>query len=388
MKAAARIFGIAVLAALAASPAASYDFGLSLTNTPKYLGEEFSYTLAASPWFSLLPGPKLDLYLSGMAEMVADEEETDFRFDLGRTQVVYRPRPGMTAEAGRLSVSDTAGLVMSGLYDGVRFSSFAPFGRITLGGYYTGLLNKERAGIVISRADAADASSEDEYFAPRRAVAAAGFDVPAAGVGLDLIGQFDLREGDEGVHTQYAALRFSRGFLQTFSLRLAGVGAVAQVEGGDSELSYAVDGELGWFIPSILSDRLYVGALSGSAGSGDLTAYMPIKGPSAGKVFSPEVAGFTVLRAGYFLRPFETLSTDLSSRIFLSSGADGAGDPSLDSGADELYLGTEVYASLVFAPTSEFSLILGSGIFIPNSAAFIPDTESTFLVSLAAVVSF
>ncbi len=381
------LIGLLAVWSGAAAPAA--DFGLSLTDTPRYLTEDFSNTLTASPWYAAVFGTGTDLYASATAEVISDDQGTEARFDLGRTQLTLRPQDGLTLDLGRLWVADASALVVTGLYDGLRAAKNSALGRAGAAFYYTGLRQKEMAGLVMSGADGIDSGDDDIYLAPSRVF----FDlslqspvlIPSAALSLDLIGQFDLRSGDDSLHSQYLSASLAKNLARDFSVKALAALALAEPGSGDAEFSSALDAELSWLMPEGPADRLYLGGLWAS-GSGGLGLYRPIIAPTAGKVFSPDAPGFAAVRGGYFIRLRQTLSADLSGRLFLRLG-EGAFEGSLEGANEDAYIGTELYGSAVFAPTSDVSFVIGTGVFIPNEAAVVPDSGVRFLATATAVIS-
>ena len=377
--------------AFSASGAWSADYGLSLSLSPEYSDEEFSFTATASPWYSFLVGEKSDFYLSGVAETVYEDEDWTARFDLGRFQATIRPRPGFRLEAGRISYTDVSGFVARGLYDGARF--FYAFRRVNflVGGLYSGLLNKERAEIVMSKADADDALDEDVYFAPRRALASAAVEIPYAigpvSLTAEALGQFDMRGGDEVVHSQYLCFGASGpvGTLVSFTASFAA--GLAEAANVDIGVSLAFRTEVSYYPPRGSSDRAYLGFKWASGDSGSLDAFLPVKGFNAGTVFNAGLSGVGAFKGGYFVRLLETLSFDLSTSLFLRQGS-GVADPELDSESDDAYLGTELYGDVIFAPTSELALTGGVGVFFPSGAAFVSDAGVRPLFAASLIVSF
>jgi len=385
-----KVLFIGLAAALSVSSTLfAADFGLSLTDTPRYLTDDFSNTLIASPWYSNLFDAGTDLYASGSMELISDDQGTEARFDLGRTQLTLRPQDGLSLDLGRLWVADASTLVVTGLYDGLRAAKTIALGRAGAAFYYTGLRQKEMAGLVMSEADGIDSGDEDIYLAPSRVF----FDlslqspvlIPSAALSLDLIGQFDLRSGDDSLHSQYLSAGLAKNLARDFSVKALAALALAEPGSGDAEFSSALDAELSWLMPKGPADRLYLGGLWAS-GSGGLGLYRPIIAPTAGKVFSPDVPGFAVARGGYFIRLRQTLSADLSGRLFLRLG-EGAFEGSLEGANEDAYIGAELYGSAVFAPTSDVSFVIGTGVFIPNEAAVVPDSGVRFLATATAVIS-
>lgn len=385
----------AVILSLFLSSASVYasDYGLSLSVTPKYLGEDFTLNASASPWFSVLINEQTDIYASAIVDYALVDEESDFRFDAGRTQLTYRAKPAIVLEAGRLFYSDIATLVGSGLFDGSRISMAFPFGRAVFGAYYSGLLNKERVGLALSIADLIDAADDDVYFAPSRVLISAALSSPSLfgnfGLNSEVLAQFDLRGTSKAVNSQYIILSSYLSLPQDLSLTLGLAASIVQSDDDGDATGYGIStrGEISYLVPSPLFDRLYLGGAWGSGSDEGDGGFFPIKGPNAGKVFTAPLRGIATVHGGYFVKLMPQLSADVSVTAFLRQG-DGALDAEIDYTNDSAYIGTEAYASMSFSVSSELSLSMGTGMFFPSADAFVEDTINRFLFTATAIVSF
>ncbi|GAB1484508.1 hypothetical protein MASR2M78_33260 [Treponema sp.] len=146
-------------------------------------------------------------------------------------------------------------------------------------------------------------------------------------------------------------------------------------------------GEVSWFVPSPLFDKLYLGGAWGSGLDGDLGAFLPITGPDAGKVFDVPLIGVATIHAGYFIKLMPQFSADVSITSFIRQGS-GVYDDEINAADDSAYLGTEAYASMLFSVSSELSISMGTGLFFPSTDAFVEDTKNRFMVTATAIVSF
>jgi hypothetical protein len=385
--------GISIFVATAITVAGvwSFDYGLSVSTSPQYLYEDYSFTATASPWYSSLIGEKGELYLSGIAEAVYEEEEWDGRLDLGRFQATLRPRPGFRIDAGRVSYSDVSGFVAHGLFDGARFAYAFKSVNFQVGGFYTGFLNKERADISMSDADAEDAVDEDVYFAPSRALATVSMDVPSfiarMNASVEFVGQFDLRGREDVVHSQYLCFSLAGPVNTLVSFMSSLATGFAEAADLETSPSLAFRSELSVFPPGGLADRAYLGLKWASGDSGAIDSFLPVKGLNAGSVFNAGLSGIAAFKGGYFVRILEMLSADLSTTLFLREGG-GVQDPELDAESDDSFLGAEMYGDVIFAPSSEFAFTGGAGVFIPSADAFISDARPRPMFAASLIVSF
>jgi len=365
------------------------DLGLTAINILEINDVENTDKLVLSPWVSALMGENSEFYASGLFELNVADGDAESLFDLGRTQLSLRSAGGFSFDVGRLQFADAARLAVNGLYDGARINSSFSAGTVSLGLYYSGLLNKERVSLILSEADAVDFVDDDIKTAPGRIFIAAAFDtaslIPKTNISLGVTGQFDRREKEDAVNTRYLSLSMNNNFSQSVSLLTRAVIGQAIIGEADAELIAAADADLSLYLPGNLADRLYAGALWSSGDDGSFTSYLPVNGPSTGTVYSPAAVGLTVLRVGYFFRPADVFSADLTGRFFMSNG-DGFGDPALDPDSNDSYLGTEVSASLLFAPFSDLSFIVQPGLFFPNSSAFL-SSDTGYSLSISALLS-
>ena len=204
----------ALAAAILLIPAAfvgAADFGTALSLAPKVSQEGFSLTVMANPWFSSLIGETGELFVSGIIKLETTFESATVLLDLGRSQVILRPAPGTSWEFGRMPFADESGFLASGLLDGARWTGSLGALGASAGLFYTGLLNKKSAEIVLTAADGADLLDADRFFAPPRllAVLSGGLRNPPdflSRLSAQAVGQFDLRGGSDTLHSQYLTL--------------------------------------------------------------------------------------------------------------------------------------------------------------------------------------
>lgn len=385
-----RILLIAILASMASAAMAS-DYGLSLSTAPRYFDSDVTFTTSVSPWYSTLIGDSGELYLSGIVDLAYEEEEWDSRLDLGRFQLTLRPRSGFRFDTGRFPYSDVSGFVIHGLFDGARFSYAYDRVNFMVGGFYTGFLNKERAEIVMSEADMTDSLNDDNYFAPRRALMTVAVEVPSIfrrlSASAEALGQFDLRDGDEVLHTQYLSMSLSGPIYPTLSFTSSLATGLAEAAGVNIATSLAFRTELSYYPVGGAADRAYLGFKWASGDGRSMGRFLPVKGLNAGTVFDVGLSGVAAFKGGYFARLMESFSMDISASLFLRQGA-GVVDPELDPDSDTIYLGSEMYGEVVFAPTSELSMTGGAGLFFPSGAAFDSGAGVRPLLTASFIISF
>jgi hypothetical protein len=197
----------AMILLLRAGAAFSQDYGLNLRFLPVFTDGDkpygnFEFTGTAIPWFAAPLGEQGDLYLSGgISAEYADEEWRPIP-EVYRFEISYRFGSGPRLEAGRLSYREPLNLVMNGLFDGLALELDLGKTRLSAGAFYTGLLYKKAAHIVMSSGDYDGYYDREVYFASRRLVFSAGWEIPVlfggeGSLDLGLIGQFDLNDPGE-----------------------------------------------------------------------------------------------------------------------------------------------------------------------------------------------
>jgi hypothetical protein len=370
------LFGIAAVAFGA-------DFGLIIGAGGEYAGglspEGFSVTVTASPWFSAALNEKIAVHVSGKMAFAYEEKENppeSYFFEMERTELNLRPASGLYLGLGRQRFEDPAGLIASGLFDGAAGSVKLGMSRLSLGAYYTGLLYKETAKILMTSGDleeygkSFDSDGLEGYFASRRVLLALTGEFPDLTSRMSLeaqaLAQFDVNGGSDSLNTQYLELRFVIEPTDPLHITLGGVGELIQ---GPDEVqgSMAAFAGADWEIPGTLTDLLSAEFLwtSGSDG-GKMRAFTPVSGKDAGRVFDGGIGA--LMRAGlsYRARPGASFSLEAGAAYFIRTDVETLGDPGLDGDSESRLLGGEVYGSLVWAPDPAFRFSAGGGAFFPG----------------------
>jgi hypothetical protein len=336
-------------------------------------------TAAASPWFSSVLSEAVSVYVSG--KITFDYEETaeppgSYFFELARTELSLRPAPGLYVSLGRQSFGDPAGLVASGLFDGAGGSVKLGMARLSLGAYYTGLLYKETAKVLMSSGDLEryEKTFDDEglegYFASRRVLLALTAEFPdltgRAGLSAQALAQIDANGDAEGLNSQYLELRFTAEPADPLHINAGGVGELAQ---GPGEVwgSMAAFAGADWEVPGALTDLLSAEFLWTSGRSGEkIRAFTPVSGRNAGRVFDGGMGA--LMRAGlsYRARPAAGFSLEAGGAYFIRTDLETLVDSGLDGDSNSRLLGGELYGSLVWAPDPAFRLSAGGGAFFPG----------------------
>jgi hypothetical protein len=376
------------------------DFGLILGTEGGGAGnlnpEGFSITTTAVPWVSTVLTEKIDVYVSGIMTFdYEDERGLEPYFEMGRTELKLRPAPAVYLTLGRQRFRDPAGLIASGLFDGAGGSVNLGVGRLSLGAFYTGLLYKETAKIILTPGDLEryqkplDAGSEG-YFASRRLLLAATGDFPdltsRTSLAAQVLAQFDLNGDAEELNTQYLELRFTVEPADVLHINLGGLGELAQ-DSGEKWGSAAVFAGADWEVSGSLPDLLSAEFLwTGGRISGKARAFTPLSGTNGGKIFDGGTGALARARLSYRARPLAEFSFEAGAAYFIRTDVETLGDEDIDGDSDSRLLGGELYGSAVWSPDSVFRFSAGAGAFFP-AGAYREDAPARWKINFGVIVS-
>jgi hypothetical protein len=393
---------LCALAFLLAGAAFAQDYGLLILQTPTLTGGEtssgensnvFSYTGTAIPWFAAPLGEKADLYLSvGLSAELEDETWKPVP-EVYRFEFIYNPNPDMRMELGRVPFSESLSYVFSGIFDGVAARFSLGGGRLSAGVFYTGLLYKKAAYIVMGAEDRADYYDRDVYFSSRRLVFGANwektniFDTRNT-LSLSGLGQFDLNGGDIKIHTQYLEGRLDIPMGNGFNVQTGGVFELIEQD-GQTAVAFAVSADFQWLPPGAWQDMLTVGGrFSSGSWNGAVGAFLPVTSQAQGKVLRPEFSGIAFVQSAYTARLHDALSADLSAAYFFRTDETTYSDSGVEPSTRSLLLGGEIYGGLIWDPWSDLSVSVGGGVFFPQwGKYFKEDAGLKYRITLEAVFS-
>jgi hypothetical protein len=399
----------------AALPAAALDFGLALSQTLKTSNEDgnpgaFSYSPAAIPWLGGPLGENFNLYLSGRVgfEYSAAFEGGDSAWrdplalpELDRSELTWLLSPALSFTLGRQRFRDPAALAASGLYDGLSAAFSAGGSRFSAAAWYTGLLYKDTADILITSRDRQEhgkpaALDGASYFASRRALFSFEWENPGLGprssLALALLAQFDLNEGEERLHSQYLSGRWDVRLSGGAGLEAAAVFGAGEEQEGEAAVFFA--GFLGgsWAPPGAWNGKLSLRVLYSSPSYGErLSAFVPVNSLPQGQVLSPALGGLSLVRAAYSLRPHRTLGLSAEGTYFIRTDTVSFQD-SRDSDklkSEGYFLGGELWGALQWTPLPDLALSLGGGAFFPGLGdVFEAGAEVRWKAALGVILSF
>jgi hypothetical protein len=399
-----RYLSIILLLFSAAAAVFALDFGLIAGGEGEYAAAlkpgGFSAEGNLSPWFSGVLGERNNFHISGkMTYRYAENREPGFfLFELERTEITLRPVTALHITLGRQRFQDAAGLVVAGLFDGLGSSLTLGPCRLFLGVYYTGLLYKETANIIMTAGDfqtygkALEAPDLEGYFASRRVLLSLEGKIPDLTPRISLtvqgLAQFDLNKESETLNTQYLEVQMSAEPADPLYINLGILGELAQ-GGVDSPWSGAAYAGLDWEVPGALQDMVSgeFRWTMGKAGPG-VRAFTPISGGNAGKVFD---AGLPALMSGgirYRSRPLSSFSLEAGGAYFIRTDLETLRDAELDSASESRLLGGEISCSAAWAPDAALRLNAGGGAFFPGwGGAFRADAPVRWKLSLGLLLA-
>jgi hypothetical protein len=381
------------------------DFGLVLGTEGEYARalepEGFSLTGFAGPWVSFVQNENLNFYASGKlgCDYAEDRDPRgNFFFELERTELNLRPVPFLFITLGRQRFQDPLGMAASGLFDGLNAAVNLDRGRFSLGAFYTGLLYKESAKILMTGDDVLryekplDAPNLEGYFASRRVLLALTGDFPALlpGMGLTVQGlaQVDVNGTDAPLHSEYLEIRLAAEPLDPLHLDAGFVGELIQAPGG-LHRSAGVSAGADWEVPGPLGDLLSAKFIwTGGRSGGEGRAFSPVGGVGGGRIFDPGLGALVSAGLSYQARLLAGLSAGAGAAYLIRTDTETFRDGDLDGASDSPLLGGELYGSLVWAPDPAVRLSAGGGAFFPGwGKAFRGDAPVRWKVNVGLIVS-
>jgi hypothetical protein len=384
----------------------AFDIGLSVDQIfgLDRFGEEKANDYQASilPWYSLLIGGTGDFFFSGALNLSYKDKEFSLVPELLRTEISWRIG-GSRIKAGRIQYADPLGLIADGLFDGAQLLYDSPtIGTIGAGAWYTGLLYKERASIMLSPEDIDHYYAlynindfTNTYFAPKRLMFAANWEHPALAERFQLkagiVGQIDINPDiNFPYHSQYFAAKIG----------VPGPGLLFELGVGFelieywNELNFAFAGETGlyWTLPTQIPNRLsFTGIFTG--GKVDKTpvaAFTPITSKSQGAILGAKLSGISALGLDYMIRLHRTFSAGLAASYFIRSDTKTFQSypvADINTMVNQYLLGGEFYAKLIWSPLSDLRLTMGGGVFMPSLGDIAPKAGNKWRIELSAAVA-
>ncbi|MDR2598058.1 MAG: hypothetical protein LBC76_12160 [Treponema sp.] len=389
----------------------SYDFGLLLTQDTAVFHDsnfdednnDFIYKANAVPRFSLLIGDTASFITSmGFGIEYGSKNAELFKFfELLRTEFSIRFFQ-FGLRVGRFSYSDPMKFVADGLFDGIQLNYNSGIGRFGLGGWYTGIIYKKNANILMNSNDWVIYNTPmlkdhyfQNYFAPKRMFVSMDWDHPSIGslmqINTALTAQFDMSNLDERYNSQYFTLGTGMNF-KNFLVTMGGSIGLAEIMNGEavSAYNFGVAGEFGFYfpLPGRYSSNISVKGRYGSGAGKVFDAYIPLTTTYYGEIFQVGIAGHTMLDLTYSIRFLKSLGASLTASYFIRNDLTTPADY-LIIGADKgkKLLGMEIFSKLVWSTLSDIQLNFGIGAFLPPFGNNWPTSEAIWKFDLTTVLA-
>ena len=398
MKKGLKLFLCFLLISLPCMAVWSADFGLVLDQTGGVThsedGNDFDYSASLIPRFSALIGDTGEFFVSASATAEYRTETWAFIPELLRTDFTFRFNVG-DFRFGRMYYSEPLGFIADGLFDGARLGLNTPIGILSVGGWYTGWLYKNRATIVMTEKDAEDIKTEldysdfvNTYFASRRFLAALGWEHPSLGgyvrSNLTVLAQFD--NTGEGLNTQYFIAKISVPF-SSFVFDVGGTFGLKELSG---DVKTALAGELGlsWMTPTPIDDSLSLVGRASTGSTASMSSFLPVTTISQGSILKPKITGLTIISLDYTARLTQTVGLSLASTYFIRNDfVTFMAYPVTEGNPEAYFMGNEFYGALLWSPVSDLRFNLGGGIFLPSMGNVAPKAYNLWRIELSAILA-
>jgi hypothetical protein len=307
--------------------------------------------------------------------------------------------PALSFTLGRQHVADPSGLVAAGLFDGLSAAFSAGGSRFSVGAWYSGLLYKDTADIIMTSRDLRESvkpfAFDGSYFASRRVLVSLQWEhpglTPASSLTLGLLGQADVNDGDgeERFHSQYLSARWGLRVSGSFNIEAIGAAGIGEQKGQDPVLFFAVAAGLGWTPPTSVDDTVRLRALYSSPRVNEqVTAFIPVNSLPQGQVFGPALGGISVIKLGYSLRPVPVLSLGAEGSYFIRVDTVSFQDTQDVLQEEGYLLGGEVFGTAVWMPLPDLAVTFGGGAFFPRLGnAFSADAKVRWKGIVRLIVS-
>jgi hypothetical protein len=395
-----RAFALALFLPLASSVFA-FDFGGLLETAMEAESSYFWLTPGLTPWFSWDNGEGMSAYLSAMVsaryENYYDNGNDGFRKpallpELTRFSFAYNRGGLYSAQAGRVEYTDVLAQTACGLFDGLRFQAAAGGMNISAGAFYTGLVYKETARILMTGNDAVNYAKQvdgfSSYHASKRLFAFGRVDMPLMdyhNLFFEVLAQFDLNGGNEKLHSQYA--QFLVEIFNKMDMRILGGAVYELMENRGGSRGDAVGSAFGALasveagLPGPLNDSAKLTAKFSSGPYNGGFGYMPLTSAAQGMVYTGVFSGLWLARLDYEVRLLPSLYGEANASLFAKTYKEPDSPGS--------FYGGEMWASLAWRPYEDLQVSLGGGLFIPGKGyAHSGGRSAVYRISAGVTVSF
>jgi len=383
----------------------AFDFGLVFSqnadiDVPAFDFDKTDFDIYGSllPRFTTLLGETGSLYISAAITYKVKSDDNAFSIipEFTRTDVDFN-LGNINLNIGRMFYSDPLGITANGLFDGAQVSFITRNGNIRVGGWYTGLLYRDRAAITMTLKElkaSYDKVDYDDfantYFAPSRVLTALEYDHPSLAGFLDLktsiLAQFDA--GDEKLNSQYLTAVLSVP-VKTFIFDLGG--CFELIENNDEMTpAFAADLGLTYVLPTKLEKHIKLSWRYSSGVSEDKTigAFLPVTTVSQGEIVEAKLSSLSLISLDFTGRMTNSLSANAAFMYFIRNDLGTYRYyPITDDTSDGHFLGAEIFGRLIWTITSGIRLNFGTGVFVPALGDAAPDADVLWRTKLNLVFS-
>jgi hypothetical protein len=385
-------------------PLSAFNFGLVTNQYAGYgdegYGNDFEYKADFLPRFTFLLGDSGELLLSAGLTLGIEHESFFWVPELLRTELFFR-FGDWGLRAGRMQYADPTGFAADGLFDGARVSYNSSLGSFGFGAWYTGLIYKKNGYIIMTNEDQASWNTPLDYgdffktyFASRRFLASLDWEhfsvAELLQIKAALTVQADLSDGQEKYHSQYLSLKAVMPY-KSFIFELGASLETAEfdpvLEDRNFNIAHACSLGVIWDLPTSFRNRL---SLTGHYFSGQtdgiVGAFVPVASKPYGEILKAKPQAITALSLDYTARITQGFGMSLSASYFVRNDLGTYTDwPVADSEDKGHFLGTELFAHLVWSPFSDLQLNLGAGAFLPQLGNAGPEEKTGWRIELSAI---
>jgi hypothetical protein len=344
----------------------------------KIPAHEYAYSGKFSGWFSSRAGKNASLFAQVSFD-IKNESLTETSgelkpaFELDRLEFSTMPHDVFFANIGRVPFSDILKFVANGNFDGanVRFSS----GNHTFSGgaFYTGLLYKETAKILMSNEDKKDYVNSD-YFAPKHYLFSIGYNYtrPQFDIGLNILRQADIHK-DVLLQSIYALEKFSLWPTENLNINVnLAVGMIVQLDSG-LQVGYTPSLSAFYMLHGVFPGRFGFESIWYSGNLNDKKEMPVITRKQIGSIYDPALTNLLSFKAQYLASLTQRFSFETSLALFFRTSTYVMPNYWFYSEFENSkhnskhLLGEEFVFTILCSPFSDIAFNIGTGLFFPDS---------------------
>jgi hypothetical protein len=338
---------------------------------------EYTYSGKFSAWYSRRAGRNSSFFIQGSLDMknetlIAASDALMVTVELDRLEYSFMLGDIFFANIGRVPFRDFLGFAADGNFDGanVVFNS----GNHTFSGgvFYTGLLYKETAKILMSDADREDYIN-NSYFAPKHYLFSVGYNYsrPKFELGLNILRQADIHK-DVLLQSVYALEKFSFRPTENININFnTAMGIIIQLDG--FQLGFAPSLSVFYMLNGIFPGRLGFECVWYSGNLNNKKEMPVITRKQIGYIYDPELTNLFSFKAQYLAGLTKSFSFETSLAFFFRTSTNLIpnywfySEFENSANTDKYLLGEEFVFTVLCSPVSDISFNIGTGLFFPGS---------------------